>query len=219
MKNETNNHTTELVCILDRSGSMAGFESDTVGGFNATLERQRATEGTVLVSTVLFDNDSEVLHDRVDIRELRPMTEADFTVRGCTALYDAVGGAIRHIRNVHKYARPEDVPAHTVFMIMTDGMENASREFSASRVKAMIEEQKTRGWEFIFLAANIDAISAAETIGIRRERAANVRQSKDGYRRCYEAVSKFVTMSRCEASPLAASDEAWKEALAEDDGV
>ena len=147
------------------------------------------------------------------------MTEADFTVRGCTALYDAVGGAIRHIRNVHKYARPEDVPAHTVFMIMTDGMENASREFSASRVKAMIEEQKTRGWEFIFLAANIDAIRAAETIGIRRERAANVRQSKDGYRRCYEAVSKFVTMSRREASPLAASDEAWKEALAEDDGV
>ena len=197
MKNETNNHTTELVCILDRSGSMAGFESDTVGGFNATLERQRATEGTVLVSTVLFDNYSEVIHDRVDISEIKPMTRNDYNVRGCTALLDAIGGAIHHIGNIHKYARPEDVPEHTIFVITTDGMENASHRYSSQDIKAKIKRQTEKyGWEFIFLAANIDAVETAENIGIRRERAANYRQTNKGVERSYYAMSEAITTVR-----------------------
>ena len=150
---------TELVFILDRSGSMSGLEADTIGGFNSMLERQRREPGQALVSTILFDNVSEVLHDRVDLREIRPMTDRDYTVRGCTALLDAVGGAIHHIGNVHKYARPEDVPEHTLFVITTDGMENASRRYTTEHVKRMIEHEKEKyGWEFLFLGANIDAV-------------------------------------------------------------
>ena len=146
---------TELVFILDRSGSMHGLERDTIGGFNSMLDKQRHEEGQALVSTVLFDNESEVIHDRVDLRGIADLTEQQYTVRGCTALYDAVGGAIHHIGNVHKYARPEDVPEHTVFVITTDGMENASRHYTADRVRAMIERQKAKyGWEFLFLGAN-----------------------------------------------------------------
>lgn len=191
------NNTTELVFILDRSGSMSGFESDTVGGFNAMLAEQRRKEGTVYVSTVLFDNESEVIHDRVPIEEVRAMTEKDYRVGGCTALLDAMGDAIRHIRNIHKYARKEDVPEHTVFVITTDGMENASRTYSAARVKDMIEEQREKhGWEFIFLAANIDAIETAESIGIRRERSANFHQDNDGVKACYKAMSAAITTLR-----------------------
>lgn len=191
------NNTTELVFILDRSGSMSGFESDTVGGFNAMLAEQRRKEGTVYVSTVLFDNESEVIHDRVLIEEVRAMTEKDYRVGGCTALLDAMGDAIRHIRNIHKYARKEDVPEHTVFVITTDGMENASRTYSAARVKDMIEEQREKhGWEFIFLAANIDAIETAESIGIRRESSANFHQDIDGIRACYKRMSAAITTLR-----------------------
>ena len=147
---------TELVFILDRSGSMSGLESDTIGGFNSMIEKQRKADGEALVSTVLFDNMSEVIHDRVDIRDIKPMTDRDYTVRGCTALLDAIGGAIHHIGNVHKYARPEDVPEHTLFIITTDGMENVSRFYSSDQVKQMIERQKTKyGWEFLFFGANI----------------------------------------------------------------
>ena len=135
---------TEIVFILDRSGSMSGLEADTIGGFNSMIEKQRKADGEALVSTVLFDNMSEVIHDRVNIRDIKPMTDRDYTVRGCTALLDAIGGALHHIGNVHKYARPEDVPEHTLFIITTDGMENASRFYSSDRVKQMIERQKAK---------------------------------------------------------------------------
>ena len=192
------NNITELVFIIDRSGSMSGFEADTVGGFNATIEKQKTQKGQVYVSTVLFDNESEVIHDRVDIREIEPMTRRDYCVGGCTALLDAIGGAIHHIGNIHKYARPEDVPEHTVFVITTDGMENASHRYSSAEIKAKIRRQTEKyGWEFIFLAANIDAVETAEHIGIRRERAANYRQTAEGVTKSYRAMSEAITGIRC----------------------
>ena len=195
------NNITELVFILDRSGSMSGFEADTIGGFNSTIEKQKEQEGKVYVSTVLFDNYSEVIHDRVDISEIKPMTRNEYQVRGCTALLDAIGGAIHHIGNVYKYARPEDVPEHTIFIITTDGMENASHTYSSARVKEMIKRQTEKyGWEFIFLAANIDAVETAENIGIRRDRAANYRQTKEGVSRSYYAMSEAITSVRCDCA-------------------
>lgn len=191
------NNVTELVFILDRSGSMSGLESDVVGGFNATLKKQREEEGSLLVSTVLFANESTVLHDRVAGDDVSPMTEEDFCVGGCTALLDAVGGAIRHIGNIHKYARPEDVPEHTVFVITTDGQENASRHFTQREVKAMIERQREKyGWEFIFLAANIDAVKAASSIGISRKRSASFRPTDEGVEACYAMASVAISRSR-----------------------
>lgn len=161
---------TEIVFILDRSGSMSGLEADTIGGFNSMIEKQRKADGEALVSTVLFDNMCEVIHDRMNIRDIKPMTDRDYTVRGCTALLDAIGGAIHHIGNVHKYARPEDVPEHTLFIITTDGMENASRFYSSGRVKQMVERQKAKyGWEFLFFGANIDAVETARHFGIGSE--------------------------------------------------
>ena len=141
---------TEIVFILDRSGSMAGLENDTIGGFNAMIEKQKQEPGEALVSTVLFDNESVVIHDRVDVQKVLPMTRNDYYVRGCTALLDAVGKAIHHIGNVHKYAREEDRPEKTLFVITTDGMENASRQYTYDRLKAKIEKQKAKyGWEFL----------------------------------------------------------------------
>ena len=192
------NKDTELVFIIDKSGSMAGFESDTVGGFNATVEGQRTGEGRVYVSSVLFDTESRVLHDRVDIEDVKPMTKEDFRVGGCTALYDAVGDAIKHIASIHKYARPEDVPEHTIVIITTDGMENASNRYSAARVKEMIEcRRENYNWEFIFLAANIDAVGTAENIGIKRERAVNYNRDCAGIQVTYEAMSEAITAMRC----------------------
>lgn len=191
------NNITEIVFILDRSGSMSGFEADTIGGFNSMIEKQKEKEGKVYVSTVLFDNYSEVLHDRVEIGEIEPMTRNDYEVRGCTALLDAIGGAIHHIGNIHKYARPEDVPEHTIFIITTDGMENASHRYDSRTVKAQIERQREKfGWEFIFLAANIDAVETAENIGIRRERAANYRQDAKGIKLTYETINEAVVTLR-----------------------
>ena len=191
------NGITELVFIIDRSGSMSGFESDTVGGFNATIEKQKKKEGKVYVSTVLFDDFSEVIHDRVDINEVKPMTRDDYQVRGCTALLDAIGGAIHHIGNVHKYARPEDVPEHTIFVITTDGEENSSRNYTSANIKHKIKRQTEKhGWEFIFLAANIDAVETAENIGIRRERAANYSQTQKGTEKSYYAMSEAITAVR-----------------------
>ena len=193
--------STELVFILDRSGSMAGFEDDTVGGFNAMIEKQKEKDGFVFVSTVLFDNESEVLHDRVEIREIKPLTRDDYTVGGCTALLDAIGGAIHHIGNVHKYARPEDVPTHTIFVITTDGMENASHRYSSAEIKRKIKRQQERyGWEFIFLAANIDAVETADGLGIRRDRAANYRQTSKGVGKSYHVMSEAILSVRCDCA-------------------
>ena len=210
------NNVTELVFIIDRSGSMSGFEADTIGGFNSTIEKQRELDGKVYVSTVLFDNASKVIHDRVDIEKIKPMTRKDYRVGGCTALLDAIGGAIHHTLNVHKYAREEDVPEHTIFVITTDGMENASREYTSDKVKKMIRRQEEKyGWEFIFLAANIDAVETAENIGIRKERAANYRQTKKGIGKSYEAMNIFMQM--CREDTLEDYDVAWKKALEEDE--
>ena len=189
---------TEMVFIIDNSGSMAGLEKDTIGGFNAMIEKQKQEEGEAYVSTVLFNNYSKVIHDRMPLVKIEPLTEQQYRVGGCTALLDAIGGAIHHIGNIHKYARPEDVPEHTIFIITTDGMENASHRYSSSEIKAKIKRQTEKyGWEFIFLAANIDAVETAENIGIRRERAANYRQTKKGVERSYYAMSEAITAVRC----------------------
>ena len=208
------NNLTELVFILDRSGSMAGLEADTIGGFNSMIEKQKKLDGKVYVSTVLFDNVSEVIHDRVDIRKVEPLSENEYFVRGCTALLDAVGGAIHHIGNVHKYARPEDVPEKTMFIITTDGMENASHNYSSEKVKSMIRRQEERyGWEFIFVAANIDAVETAERIGIRRERAANYSHTKKGTRRLYETVDAMVSCCRDDSITVEEREECFFEFL------
>ena len=205
---------TELVFILDRSGSMAGLEDDTIGGFNAMIEKQKKAPGEALVSTVLFDNECEVIHDRVDIQKIAPMTRHQYFVRGCTALLDAVGGAIYHIGNVHKYAREEDRPEKTLFVITTDGMENASRKYSYDRLKDMIERQKEKyGWEFLFLGANIDAAKEAARFGIGADRAANYHADSKGTNVVYKTVSEAITRVRCCAAPLSAD---WKQRLDED---
>ncbi len=197
MKKENKNNVTELVFILDRSGSMSGLESDTIGGFNSLIEKQRKQDGECYVSTVLFDHVSEVLHDRVKLTDVPKMTEADYTVRGCTALIDAIGGAIHHIGNIHKYARPEDVPAHTLFVITTDGMENASRHYSSDKVKKMIQKKKEKyGWEFLFIGANIDAVQTAAHYGIDGEHAVDYRADKKGTQVLYDTVSETVGMMR-----------------------
>ena len=204
---------TELVFIIDRSGSMSGFEDDTIGGFNSTIEKQKNDEGECLVSTVLFNSHVKVLHDRSPISKIKPMTIDDYGVYGGTALLDAVGGAIHHIGNIHKYSRDEDVPEHTIFVITTDGKENSSRCYTKDQIKELIKRQTEKyGWEFIFLAANIDAIEAASDIGIRRERAAGYRQSKDGYEAYYSSINKFVTMNRRYRS-AEEIDREWKKDL------
>ena len=205
---------TEIVFILDRSGSMAGLEHDTIGGFNAMIEKQKREPGEALVSTVLFGNECEVIHDRVDIQKIEPMTRNEYYVRGCTALLDAVGGAIHHIGNVHKYAREEDRPEKTLLVITTDGMENASRKYSYDRLKAMIERQKEKyGWEFLFLGANIDAAKEAARFGINADRAANYHADSEGTNVIYETVSEAITRVRCCAAPLSAD---WKQRVDED---
>ena len=189
---------TEIVFILDRSGSMGGLESDTIGGFNSMLEKQKKEKGEAIVSTVLFDHESEVLHDRIPIEKVEPMNEKQYYVRGCTALIDAMGGAIRHIRNVHKYIREEDVPEHTIFIITTDGMENASKKYSSDEVKKMVSEQKEKGWEFLFLGANIDAVETAKHFGIEEDRAVTYRSDKKGTRMNYKAMSRVISAVRCD---------------------
>lgn len=204
---------TEIVFILDRSGSMAGLEEDTIGGFNSMIDRQKRTEGEAYISTVLFDNVSEVIHDRVAVQKIQPLTREDYMVRGCTALLDAIGGAIHHIGNVHKYAREEDVPEHTLFVITTDGMENASRYYTSDQVKNMIERQKEKyGWEFLFLAANIDAVETARKYGIGKDRAVNYRADSRGTRLNYEVLSDAIDAVRGNE----VLSENWKERIDQD---
>ena len=204
---------TELVFILDRSGSMSGLEKDTIGGFNSMIEKQKREGGEAYVSTVLFDNDCQVIHDRVDIHSVAPMTEKEYYVRGCTALLDAIGGAIHHIGNVHKYARPEDVPEHTLFIITTDGMENASRRYSSDKVKQMIQHEKEKyGWEFLFLGANIDAVETAGHFGIDADRAVDYLADSAGTQLNYDVLSDAITAVRS-SRPLGAS---WKERIDRD---
>ena len=207
------NNLTELVFILDRSGSMGGLEKDTIGGFNSMLARQRNEPGEAYVSTILFDNETEVIHDRVPLCQVRDLIEEQYYVRGCTALLDAVGGAIHHIGNVHKYARKEDIPEKTLFIITTDGMENASRKYSYERVRKMIQHEKEKyGWEFLFLGANIDAVETARHFGISEDRAVNYHSDSEGTQLNYEVVSEAICAVRCSA-PLGAD---WKKRIDED---
>ena len=207
------NNITELVFILDRSGSMSGLEGDTIGGFNAMIKKQKKEAGEAYVSTILFDNVSEVLHDRIKLKDVPKMTGKDYTVGGCTALIDAIGGAIHHIGNIHKNARPEDVLAHTMFIITTDGQENASHQYSSDEVKKMIEHQKEKyGWEFLFIGANIDAVETAACFGINRNRAVNYNADSKGTQVLYETLSAPISAMRADA---AISDD-WCQNIEED---
>ena len=204
---------TEIVFILDRSGSMAGLEADTIGGFNAMIEKQKKEEGEALISTVLFNVRSEVIHDRTPLEKIRPLTERDYTVGGGTALLDAIGGAIHHIGNVHKYAREEDIPERTLFVITTDGMENSSRWYTADKVRKMIRlEQETCGWEFLFLGANIDAVETARCFSIDADHAVNYCCDAQGTALNYAAISEAVSAVRAKR-PLGKS---WKAGIEED---
>lgn len=204
---------TEIVFILDRSGSMSGLETDTIGGFNSMIEKQKNEAGEALISTVLFDGVSTVIHDRVPVQEVKPMTETEYFAGGSTALLDAVGGAIHHIGNIHKYARSEDVPEHTLFVITTYGMENTSRRYDSETVKRMIERQKERyGWEFLFLGANIDAVETAGRFGIGADRAVNYHSDHAGTRLNYEVLSQTVSAVRC-GTPLGAE---WSRRIEDD---
>ena len=204
---------TEIVFILDKSGSMAGLEADTIGGFNSMIEKQKKEVGEAVISTVLFNDMCEVIHDRVSVRDIKPMTEEEYFVGGSTALLDAIGGAIHRIGNVHKYARNEDVPEHTLFVITTDGMENASRSYSGERVKEMIERQKKKyGWEFLFLGANIDAVETAGRFGIDADRAVNYHGDREGTALNYRVLNEAICSVRS-SRPLTAE---WKKSIDED---
>ena len=210
---------TEIVFILGRSGSMEGLESDTIGGYNSLIERQKKEEGEAFISTVLFDDRSEVLHDRVSLDVIQPMTDKEYYVRGCTALLDALGGAIHHIGNVHKYAREEDRPEKTLFIITTDGQENSSHQYTYDKVKKMVERQKEKyGWEFLFLGANIDAIGEASRFGIKADRAVNYNCDSEGTAVNFKVLSEAVTRVRACAAPCEMDSAlvGWDEDIRED---
>ena len=205
---------TEIVFILDRSGSMSGLESDTIGGYNSMIEKQKKEEGEALISTVLFDGQTDVLHDRVPLDKISPITEKEYYVRGSTALLDAVGGAIHHIGNVHKYAREEDVPEKTLFIITTDGMENSSRQYSYDKVKKMIEKQKEKyHWEFIFLGANIDAVGVADRFGVGRQHAVRYECDSAGTALNFQVMNKMVSCARSAKSAKAMNEAFCSEEM------
>lgn len=188
---------TELVFILDRSGSMAGLESDTIGGFNGMLGKQKREEGEANVTTILFDDEIETIHDRFPLEVVKPLTEEDYYVRGCTALLDAVGGTVKKVENIQKHL-PEELRAEKViFVITTDGMENASQEYSTDMVKKMIERNREKGWQFLFLGANIDAAEEAEKIGISRTHAASYKNDSKGVQLNYQAAGMVLSCMRC----------------------
>ena len=205
-----------MVFILDRSGSMGGLEKDTIGGYNSLIEKQKKEEGEALVSTVLFDHEQEVLLDRVPLDKVKEMTEDEYYVRGCTALLDAIGGAIHHIGNIHKYAREEDVPEKTIFVITTDGLENASKRYSYRDIKKMIKRQEEKyGWEFLFLGANIDVAKESDRLGIRQDRAVRYVNDSEGIELNYEVVG--CAMSAMRVMPNSkAMDGSWKEKIEKD---
>ena len=204
---------TEIIFILDRSGSMQGLEKDTIGGFNSLIEKQKKVEGDTLISTVLFANKSKVIHDRIDVKDVKPMTENNYITGGCTALLDAIGNAIYHISNIHKYARKEDVPEHTLFVITTDGMENASKTYTYPKVKKLIENQKEKyGWEFMFLGANIDAVNVASYMGIDENRAVNFNCDSEGTDLNYEVLNDAIGVLR-KCSYVSAD---WKKRIDKD---
>ena len=209
MTEEKTNGQTELVFILDRSGSMAGLESDTIGGFNGMLTQHRSEGGDVLVSTVLFDHENEVIHDRVRIADVPALTSKEYYTRGCTALLDAMGDAIHHIKNVHKYARPEDRPARTMFIITTDGMENSSTRYTADQVRAMVKQQEEAGWAFVFLGANIDAVEVAGGLGIRPEFAAEFACDAAGVRENFASLGAMT----CAFSAVGEVPIGWAEKI------
>lgn len=210
---KTKNNITELVFILDCSGSMHGLENDTIGGFNSMIEKQKNEDGKAYVSTVLFESTSHVLHDRIKLKNVPEMTMADYVTGGSTALIDAIGGAIHHIENIHKYARQEDVPAHTMFVITTDGMENSSTKYSSDEVKKMIKKKKKEcGWEFLFIGANIDAVETAWQFGIEKERAVNYCADSEGTQLLYDTICGSISEVR--ANKKLSSD--WGKTLEED---
>ncbi len=211
------NNMTELVFILDRSGSMSGLERDTIGGFNSMIQEQKkgTTEktGGAYVTTVLFDHKYEIIHDRAPVEEVPKLTEKEYYVRGNTALLDAIGKTIHHISQIHKYAREEDVPAKTLFVITTDGFENSSRLYSSDEIKKMITHEKEKyGWEFLFLGANIDAIETARHYGINEDRAVTYCSDSEGTKLNYRVVSNAVSGMRCGS----ALNPSWKKDIEED---
>ena len=209
MTEKKTNGQTELVFILDRSGSMSGLESDTIGGFNGMIAQHRSEGGDVLVSTVLFDHEHEVVHDRVRIADVPALTSKEYYTRGCTALLDAMGDAIHHIKNVHKYARPEDRPARTMFIITTDGMENSSTRYTADQVRAMVKQQEEAGWAFVFLGANIDAVEVAGGLGIRPEFAAEFACDAAGVRENFASLGAMT----CAFSAVGEVPIGWAEKI------
>ena len=206
------NDLTELVFILDRSGSMAGLESDTIGGFNGLIDKQKKVDGKAFVTTVLFDNQQKTVHDRVDLAEVAPMTEKEYYVGGSTALLDAVGDTVTHIEKIHKYVRPEDVPAHTMVVITTDGMENSSHRWRAADVKKLVEKKKEGGWEFLFLGANIDAVSEAARFGIDADKAVRYRNDSVGVEKNFSAVGRAMASLR----QGRAVEASWKDEIEDD---
>ncbi len=206
------NDMTELVFIIDKSGSMSGLTSDTIGGFNSMIAHQREEGNNCLVTTVFFNQESEVIHDRLPLEDVPEITSKEYLPGGCTALIDAIGDAVKHVGEIHKYARPEDVPAHTMFVITTDGLENSSHKFSSKEVKKMIKDQKKKGWEFLFIGANIDSVETAANFGIDEDRAVNYRADKKGTRVLYDTVANAVCgMARC-----GKVEENWCSEIAED---
>lgn len=205
-----NKNLTELVFILDRSGSMAGLEEDTIGGYNSYLKKQREEKGEAAVTTVLFDDQYDLIHDHADIRKVKPLSSKEYYAKGMTALLDAIGKAISHVGNRHKYAPDREVPAKTMVVIITDGYENASKEYTLPKVKAMIENQKKKyGWEFLFLGANIDAVSTAAGFGIMPDRAVTYRADNEGTRKNFDAINEVTCRVRC-AQPIKSN---WKEEI------
>ena len=206
------NNITELVFILDRSGSMSGLEKDTIGGFNGMIQKQKKEQGKAYVNTILFDDKYEILHDRIPLEKIEALTDKDYFVRGSTALLDAVGKTIAHISDIHKYARPEDVPSHTMFVIITDGRENASRHYTYADIKNLIEQKKETGWEFIFIGANIDAVTEGAKMGISSERSVNYLSDSVGTHALYESVSASVSEMRSGRK----LSNAWRKAIDSD---